>query len=122
MSRSDSDAGKSLDASPDSAPEFIAPEPAERQREPFWLVAIGGMLVAGAALLFTSPPVISSGGGRSGRRRKPSPKVAHKPALVREADEPHREPWWLMAFTLVVIVGVGLLLIFYAHLPPFLHY
>jgi len=124
MSGSDGDAGRSLlDASPQSAPEFIAPETDERPRERFWLVAIGCMLVAGAGLLFTSPPVISPGSGRSRRpRRKPHPKAASEPIVVKQFDEPHREPWWLLAFTICVIIGVGLLFIFYAHLPPFLHY
>jgi len=122
MSRSDSDPGSSLPhASAQTAPDAIARETDERQREPLWSVAIGCLLLVGAGLLFTSPPVISSGGGRSRRRRRSSPPEAPpEPNVPEESDEPHREPRWLIAFTFVVVIVIGLLLVFYAHLPPFL--
>jgi hypothetical protein len=38
-------------------------------------------------------------------------------AVVEAVDEPHREPWWLLATTFVFVMLIGLLLIFYAQIP-----
>jgi len=40
--------------------------------------------------------------------------------IAIEKDERHREPRWLLALTLVFVVGTLALLVFYARVPAFL--
>jgi hypothetical protein len=91
--------------------------------EALWLPAVACLLLGGAGFLaFTSPPgeYVRPAKGRNlsatlpqSNPEEPSPE----PVAVADLDEPQREPLWLIALTFFIVLGVGLLLIFYADLP-----
>jgi hypothetical protein len=96
----------------------------QRGREALWLPATAFLLLVGAGLLvFTSPPgdvaplAKNTKLSRFPRRSRPQNSPDPIAVAVVEDDEPHREPLWLLAFSSLVVIGVGMLLIFYTDLP-----
>jgi len=122
MSANDRSSGKSLlRSSSQGPPDPTAIEPDERQRQALWLRAITCLLLIGVGLVLTSPPgdfvgPVRDSKARKSPRRSP-PQEPAEPIAVVETDEPNREPLWLLAFAFLVVIGVGMLLIFYTDLP-----
>ena len=93
-----------------------------RGQEALWLPATAFLLLMAAGLLlFTSPP-----GDIEPRRWERETKDRRDfrlrrsladPGAVLEDDEPQREPLWLLAFTSFVVIGLGLLFVFYTDIP-----
>jgi hypothetical protein len=91
-------------------------------REALWLPATAFLLLISAGLLvFTSPPgdIAPRAWERKTKRsaRLSTPDEPLDPVAVLEDDEPQREPLWLLAFTSLVVIGIGLLFIFYTDIP-----
>ena len=95
----------------------------QRGREALWLPATAFLLLMGAGLLvFTSPPGDVTPRSWEKKRRSPALSTPDESpdsieVAVVEGDEPQREPLWLLAFTSLVVVGIGLLFIFYTDIP-----